>query len=441
METTNIIASYIPLDAARITIDYLTPEYAYNARVLCAYGGLVEQCLAATNINLGLEGACEGYHKYLIYEFLRMGARKDNVSTEVACYFGDEQLIGNMRYISKDRRDLNKYLEKSCEGGHWNIAAKMIKKGAQLVYGMRGACKGGHLRLVNNLLRRGVDAELSLAIACEYDNIDIVRRLCSIQFKDVLNTPLCAASEKGHEEIVFHLLTCGAKNTNDALRNASRRGHYSLVTRLLNTTYKFDLNSALVSACSSNQEKIIHLLIEHGADDFKEALISASQRGHLHIIKTFLEKAKDHVNACLVHAATYSHDDVCKFLLENGATSINDALIAACDVEDNAPVIFLLLEAGGTAFKIAYISIRNSRYSSDGEDVLKTSSMDPEEMLLLSTEYGDIESVDYAISCGAKNINDAFSIACAEGYEYMFEMLIEHGATECSCDESFDEHI
>uniref|UniRef100_A0ACD5YAS1 Uncharacterized protein n=1 Tax=Avena sativa TaxID=4498 RepID=A0ACD5YAS1_AVESA len=125
-------------------------------------------------------------------------------------------------------------------------------------------------------------------------------------------TPLIAAAEKGHLEVVVELLRhldaqgLAAKNRAgyDALHVAARQGHHAVVqemlvhNRMLAITYGPANTTPLISAAMWGHAEVVKLLLEldHSGlvkmakDNGKTAIHFAARQGHTEIVKALLEK-------------------------------------------------------------------------------------------------------------------------------------------------------
>ena len=178
--------------------------------------------------------------------------------------------IQNLKYVLEPNdsrsvkgrwgRDYCNTLQAASAGGHTEIVAILLEKGAKVnaKYGPYGtalasASFGGYTEIVKILLEKGAK------VNARYGSY---------------GTALASASAGGHTEIVQILLEKGAEVNVEG-------GHY---------------DTALVGASRSGHTEIVKILLEKGAEVnirgkvFGTALDAASYRGHTEIIQMLLEK-------------------------------------------------------------------------------------------------------------------------------------------------------
>ncbi|KAM3333574.1 hypothetical protein ACQJBY_028577 [Aegilops geniculata] len=162
-------------------------------------------------------------------------------------------------------------------------------------------------------LRRALDeAAVVVAVGEGGEQLEAVRRAVAAEANEAGETPLLAAAEKGHLEVVVELLRhldsqgVAAKNRSgyDALHVAAREGHHAVVQEMLRHNRMFAKTfgpantTPLISAATRGHAEVVKLLLEQ--DDFglgemakdngKNALHFAARQGHMEIVEALLEK-------------------------------------------------------------------------------------------------------------------------------------------------------
>ncbi|KAK2735559.1 hypothetical protein CKAH01_01940 [Colletotrichum kahawae] len=127
----------------------------------------------------------------------------------------------------------------------------------------------------------------------------------SIESKGQFGTPLCAASLKGHQEIVELLLDLRADTTDgEALDAASRKGHLSIVQILVGAAnsdidkHDHNLQRALSGACLFGHLDVVKQLVQAGANISKaqasfRIMEAASDHSRWGVVAFLREAAKD----------------------------------------------------------------------------------------------------------------------------------------------------
>lgn len=142
---------------------------------------LYHHCKEVTKWDFGLRGSCRGGHLHLIQEMIEKGAKNWNWGLMGACCRGDQKLIKMMEgYASRNWKqalDWNCGLEWACGGGHKEVIAYCIERGAKnWDLGLNGACCTGNLEVAQMMIDKGSDNfDEGLQKACIHGHVDVAR--------------------------------------------------------------------------------------------------------------------------------------------------------------------------------------------------------------------------------------------------------------------------
>nr|CAB3478785.1 unnamed protein product [Digitaria exilis] len=239
-------------------------------------------------------------------------------------------------------------------------------------------------------LRRALDeAAAAVAPGEGPEELEAARRAVAAEPNEAGETPLVAAAERGHLEVVVELLRhldteeLAAKNRSgyDALHVAAREGRHvklryrsiELPVACLVVSWEYFLSAVL-------QEMLLHdrMLAKTFGPGNTTPLISAAMRGHIEVVELLLEQddfglvemARDNGKNALHFAARQGHVGIVKSLLEKdpqlarrndkkGQTALHMAVKGtSCDVlralVDADPAIVMLPDKNGnTALHVA----------------------------------------------------------------------------------------
>ncbi|XP_046562242.1 ankyrin repeat domain-containing protein 50-like [Haliotis rubra] len=366
-----------------------------NGRVRC---GRTAVMLAAAN-----------GHKDVVEMFVDKGAtvsfvdETGNNILHCACRRGDMEAV---KYIlSQKMVDVNSYgprkktpLMVAAEHGHKEVVELLVTHGADLSLSVKGG---------DNILH----------IACNRGQFDVVKYLLSLNSVDINSrgykkrTPVMAAAEHGHKEVVELLVTHGAdlslsvKGRDDILHIACNRGQFDVVKYLLSLN-SVDINSMgykkrtpVMVAAEHGHKEVVELLVTHGAD------LSLSVKGRDDIL----------------HIACKSGQfDVVKYLL-----SLNSVDINSRGYKKRTPV----MTAGERGKKkIVELLVKH------GADLSHRAPL-AGNILNLACRGGKIEVVKYVLSLNTVDINTRgikkrtpVMIAAAHGHKEVVELLVKNEA-------------
>lgn len=220
-------------------------------------------------------------------------------------------------------------LHEACRFGHGKVVEILIARGADVNARNKNSCTPLHVALaseneskdqesiVEQLLQSGAEIEaekprgyraIHLAAAAGNKSIvDILIRYHADVNAGVEQTPLQAASEFGHVEVVEALIAAGAKiddtrgDGGSALQVASEYGNEKVVRFLLDHNADVNISGGryftpLTAASFAGHQTVVKLLLDNGADvnapggkEFDSALHAAKQGGHVDIQTLLLD--------------------------------------------------------------------------------------------------------------------------------------------------------
>ncbi|XP_062597965.1 uncharacterized protein LOC134259396 [Saccostrea cucullata] len=150
---------------------------------------------------------------------------------------------------------------------------------------LKAACESGHLNVVKELIEAGADVNsheeygTPLTLACKYGYMTIVEELlragANINPPTEFDTPLTCACENGHMDIVKDLLGAGA-----------------------NVNYQGKRKTPLIAACRGGHVNVVKELLRAGAEvnlngEFATPLTTACKCGHINLVRQLLGKRAD----------------------------------------------------------------------------------------------------------------------------------------------------
>ncbi len=245
------------------------------------------------------------------------------------------------------------------------------------------AARDNNLAKVKELLAAGADVNKSktndgitpLYAASQNGHTEVVKTLLSNSRTDVNKentkygtTPLYIASQYGHAEIVKLLLSDSRIDVNKATHDgctalfvASQDGHAKIVKLLLSDS-RTDVNKAmqdsstpLYVACQNGRTEIVKLLVSDSRTDVNKAmqdgttpLIIACAKGRTEVVKLLVSDSRTDINkenmkydtTPLFIASKYGHAEIVKLLLSDSRIDVNKAM------HDGSTALFVASQNG-----------------------------------------------------------------------------------------------
>ncbi|XP_062568316.1 uncharacterized protein LOC134230492, partial [Saccostrea cucullata] len=150
---------------------------------------------------------------------------------------------------------------------------------------LKAACESGHLNVVKELIGAGADVNsyeeygTPLTLACKYGYMTIVKELlragANINPLTEFETPLTCACENGHMDLVKDLVEAGAC-----------------------VNYQGKYKTPLIAACRGGHVNVVKELLRAGAEvnlngEFATPLTTACKCGHINLVRELLGKGAD----------------------------------------------------------------------------------------------------------------------------------------------------
>lgn len=243
----------------------------------------------------------------------------------------------------------------------------------------------------------------------------------------ILSQPLLCAIDKGHLNIINHLIATGADVNDDEgepLQLACRKGDVVVVKTLLEAGADVNafLGYALATAARQGHNDMVRILLDAGADvhaNFDASLVGAAVEGHAAVVQILLDAgATNYIpgtpveQSALVRAVEYDRVDVVALLLSRISSSdpatpalLNEALSEAC-FANSADMMRMLLEKGADP------------------------RVEDDKALVYAAGIGEIDLVSMLLKLGANvhaRNNNALLFAARRGHAKVVERLLEAG--------------
>ena len=336
-----------------------------------------------------------------------------------------------------------------------NAGAKIDEVDGSLSTPLMLAAFEGHQDIVNHLItcgasvdKKGLNNQTALHYASKRGNLEMVKSLLNagakideVEYRSLF-TPLMLAAFEGHQDIVNHLITCGASvdkkglNNQTTLHYESERGNLETVKLLLNAGAKIDeVNGSkytplMLAACEGHQDIVRHLIacgasVDKKGPNNRTALHCASERGNLGMVKLLLNAGAkiDEVDGSrstpLMLAACESHKDIVTYMIACGGSVDRKGLdnrtaLHHASERGNLEMVKSLLNAGAKIDEVDYRSLSTP--------------------LMLAAHEGHQDIVGYLITCGAivdgKGLHNrtALHYASERGNLEIVKLLLNAGA-------------
>lgn len=244
---------------------------------------------------------------------------------QIACRKRNHNLI---EPLLKDGASVNYGLKGACEGGHKDIAEMMINKGAVCWnFALWGACEYGHIEMAQMIIDKGGDKIVvhngvitdgwawAFEIACDKGYTELVHMMIKygsvywnskgiVYTKSVYDAGLCITCKCGHVELTQQLIEMGANDWSKALRYACEGGQTELALQMIERGA--NPSAGLIGSCKGNNAKLAQLMIELGAKNFNDGLKEACDRYHLRIVQLMINNGANDWEWVLMRFKTYT---------------------------------------------------------------------------------------------------------------------------------------
>jgi ankyrin repeat protein len=287
---------------------------------------------------------------------------------------------------SSHKKYIKEYaLEGACRSNNLKQVEKLLSKDLNLNNGLIGACNGGHIDLAKKMIDYGADDfDIALTRSCICGNEELINFFLSKPIKDI-NTVffdfIVSSYKKKHiidVNIVQLLINAGVNNFNNTLCYGVDINNEYIVDLMLQLGAD-DFSNGLEYACKNNNEKLIDFFIEkkasidfgfYGAckggqlelakkiynnnliEDLDEGLFLACEYGHINIIGFLIEKGIDieGINYSLAGACKGNNLEIVELMIKYGANNFDYGLLTACE-ENNVTMAKLMIIKGADNFE------------------------------------------------------------------------------------------
>ncbi|XP_067661828.1 ankyrin repeat domain-containing protein 50-like [Haliotis asinina] len=332
-----------------------------------------------------------------------------------------------------DRFDMN-ILHSACLGGDVEVVKYVLSQNMLDINGrvqcgrtaVMLAAENGHKDVVELLVGKGADMSLVdetddnvLHCACRGGDVELVKYVLSQSNVDINSrgwikrTPMMAAAERGHTEVVKLLVSRGADVSlvdtvgENVLHWACVGGHVQTVMYILSQS-NVDINSSgwkkrtpMMAAAERGHTEVVKLLVSRGADVSlvdtvgENVLHWACVGGHVQTVMYILSQSNVDINSRgwkkrtpMMAAAERGHTEVVKLLVSRGAdvslvdTVGNNILHYACQGGNVEVVRFVVSQ------NIVDINCRGMQNMTS---------------VMVAAKYGRKDVVEFLVSRGAES--------------------------------------
>ncbi len=458
----------IPRDIVGYLLDFFEPK---ELRSVCALKAFQSLCKKSSILE-----------QYLGKKGLNRYVRSVNRGLNWAVEIGSLELV--KFFVQKGAPGLNWAMKRSSQKDYRNIVEYILAQPddprLNLDEALEAAARVGSLNLVKDIISRGSTwFEEALRAAARGGHREVIDFLINKYNAKNLNVALSAAAEKGDKTLVDYLLEKGATSRKNALEGAIRGGHRDLVDFFLvsqtgsSQVPKDELNSfgmdlAISCAAENGHYNMVQFFVNTGRCDTKHNQLmrmimeGAVRGGHIDIVKmlssyTFTDGGHEltiaalkgyqdlvdyffmpgvtreyDLNLALEWAAQGGHIDIVKFLLENGALALEEALCAASR-EGDFDLVDYLIKEGAEDIEGAFDQAAEYGHLDMIKFLLillhdKNEKPDFGNALIGAASGGHHKMIEFLISQGASNLDEAMRAAAADNRLSTVKLFIEKGA-------------
>ena len=283
------------------------------------------------------------------------------------------------------------------------------------------SCLTQNKRLIEQFISLGANSwNQALKKASHSGNMEVVELIIS-KGANNFNDALKYACSSGNKEVVELIFSKGVNNPNNAFFEACKNGNKETIEYLISKGAD-DWDSALSGACYFGEIEMIEMIISKGADDWDKALVAACTSGNIEVAKKMIKYGANNLDDCLFQASKSGKIEMVELLINSGANSFNSILCGACKIA-NKEMIEYAISKGAHDFRSAM------RYCLESRDfevigMIEKNFLPNWNFLIVNSVYlGNIDVVEYIISKGVNQFDEALKASLYCGNLDIFELL------------------
>ena len=213
---------------------------------------------------------------------------------------------------------MDQKLQEEARQGSLKYVNELIRKGADVNYGMYGAAGGGNKELVEFFIHKGAwDWNWGMRGAAEGGYKELVDLFVKKGAND-WNYGMYGAAQGGHKELVDLFVKKGANDWNGGMYNAAYGGNKELVDLFVKNGAK-NWNLGMYYAVEGGHKELVQLFIEHGANNLNYGMCIAAEGGNKELVDLFVEHGANDWNTGLAYSENIS---LKIFFIDHGADNI-----------------------------------------------------------------------------------------------------------------------
>jgi len=360
-------------------------------------------------------------------EFLNTQLNPQDRYLQLLAMYGQQCIKGSERVVP-----INTCFKLASESNDVSLITYFLQKGAtNLEYGIYAAAAIGDINLFNLLVSSHINLlndkilNKAVAIAAENNHLPLIKLLISQAVlgrltlnSNTIDNALLSAVKNGNLELVKYLLTFEPHTIDVPLYHASRGGYKDIVNLLIDSGINFNPNDILAGAAKGGHIDLINLARELGANDYQEGLNMAAQGGHRNVVDYFIKLGANDLNSALEYAGNGGSIDLVDYLLSLGATDLNVALRVAAG-EGHINLVRYIIE-NQKLIKERYPMVILPTINDLNEGLIY--------LIELAIGFNIIapnifDTINYLISNGTNNINEALKIAIKDEHPVLINYL------------------
>jgi ankyrin repeat protein len=259
--------------------------------------------------------------------------------------------------------------------------------------------------------------------------------------KILLNRGLYWACRGGHLDTITLLSQKGATDVEYSFYGACRGGHIGIVELFLPTkTNNEQLSGGIIEACRGGHTHIVRMLIEKGDMNPRSVhLLEAYYGGQRDLVDYLIRRGCKGFNHGLCGACRGGHRDLVELMLQKGATKYDMGLSGACR-GGHLDLVELMIEKGARDYDRGLGSACFGGHIDLAKYMIRLGAADKDMSLLYACRSGNYDLVEFMSQGREIYHNAGLIISCEKKYHKITLLLIQRGATACTCGLSIQEH-